>query len=349
MTGLLLARRRRAMCVDDEAITLRLVSRLLERMDFDVVPFSDATTALAAYENGRFDLVITDIRMPGMDGLGFLRALRRLDLDVPVVVATGHATLDTAVRALREGASGMVVKPFTADEFIDEVKSALDQARVRHEAIQYRFVTPVLDGVAMALTAAIEARDLETGEHCRQLGVFGERVAILLDLPEEARTHIRIGGYLHDVGKIAIADRILLKPGALTEDEYLEMQRHSAIGEGIVGTHEAMREIASIVRHHHERFDGTGYPDRLAGEDIPIGARIIAVADAFSAMTSDRVYRWALSLDEAWAELRRHAGTQFDPAIVDLFGAAVDPEQRPAASRMVELSPADVHTDVVGS
>ena len=327
--GRISPRRRRVMCVDDEAVTLRLVTRLIERMGFDVAAFSDASDALKEFESGTFEMLITDIRMPGMDGLAFLRAVREMDHDVPVVVATGHATLDTAVQALREGASGMVVKPFTGEEFVAEVGSALEQARVRRESIQYHFVTPVLDGVALALTAAIEARDLETGEHCRQLGVLGERVAALLGLPEEMRTHIRIGGYLHDVGKIAIADRILLKPGPLTDGEYREMQRHSELGEGIVGTHEAMREIATIVRHHHERYDGSGYPDGLAGTAIPIGARIIAVADAFSAMTSDRVYRWAIGVEHAWAELRRHAGHQFDPQIVDLFAEAVDEDHRP--------------------
>jgi HD-GYP domain-containing protein (c-di-GMP phosphodiesterase class II) len=108
------------------------------------------------------------------------------------------------------------------------------------------------------------------------------------------------------------------------------MQRHSELGEAIVRTHEAMSEIATIVRHHHERYDGTGYPDGLAGEDIPIGARIIAVADAFSAMTNDRVYRWALTIEEAWAELHRHRGTQFDPQVVDLFEQVVEPDRRPA-------------------
>jgi putative two-component system response regulator len=331
-------RRPRVLCVDDEAVTLRLVTRLMERLGFDVAGYPDATAALDAWDDGDFDLVITDIRMPGMDGVSFMRALRERDVHVPVVVATGHATLDTAVRALREGASGMIVKPFTAEELVAEIRTALEHARIRRDAIQYRFVTPVLDGVALALTAAIEARDLETGEHCRQLGVLGERVAALLGMSEQDRTHIRIGGYLHDVGKIAIADRILLKPGPLTDDEYREMQRHSELGEGIVRTHEAMGEIATIVRHHHERWDGAGYPDRLAGTDIPIGARIIAVADAFSAMTSDRVYRWSLGVEAAWAELRRHAGKQFDPQVVELFEAAVDPDQRPP-------EPVDVRED----
>jgi putative two-component system response regulator len=276
------------------------------------------------FEPDRFDLIITDIQMPGMDGHAFLAAIRTRDPQVPVIVATGHASLENAVRALRDGASGMLMKPFTGSEFTAEVTNAIERARIREEAMQYRFVTPILDGVALALTAAIEARDLETGAHCIQLGTFGERVARLLGLSEQDRTTIRIGGYLHDVGKIAIADRILLKPGPLTPDEYEEMKRHAGIGGDIVQTHEAMTDIAKIVRHHHERFDGQGYPDRLRGMDIPLGARIIAVADAFSAMTTNRVYRAAISIEAAWAELRAHAGSQFDPGIVELFERAVD-------------------------
>jgi putative two-component system response regulator len=314
----------RALCVDDEPVTLGLVSRLLERMAIVVTTADSPQAALDAFEPERFDLIITDLRMPGMDGHAFLAAIRALDQQVPVIVATGHASLDNAIRALRDGASGMLIKPFTVSEFTAEVANALRNARTRHEAIQYRFVTPILDGVALALTAAIEARDHETGEHCIQLGTFGERVARLLGLSEQERTTIRIGGYLHDVGKIAVADRILLKPGPLTAEEYAEMQRHAEIGGAIVQTHEAMTQIALIVRHHHERFDGQGYPDRLAGDDIPLGARIIAVADAFSAMTSTRVYRAAIPVEAAWDELRKNAGSQFDPTIVELFEKAVN-------------------------
>jgi putative two-component system response regulator len=314
--------RPRALCVDDEPALLRLITILLERMGFDVATAPAPDAALKLFDGDGFDLIITDIQMPGMDGHAFLAAIRQRDPQVPVVVATGHASLENAIRALRDGASGMLVKPFTGEEFRAEVTSALERARIRHDALQYHLVTPILEGVALALTAAIEARDLETGAHCVQLGTMGERVAALMGLSEQERTTIRIGGYLHDVGKIAIADRILLKPGPLTDEEYREMKRHSAIGAAIVQTHEAMSQIAAIVRHHHERFDGRGYPDGLAAAAIPLGARIIAIADAFSAMTNDRVYRKRIPVEEAWEEIRRNAGSQFDPSIVELFETA---------------------------
>lgn len=318
-----LTSRPRALCVDDEPAVLGLVERLLAGLGFEVDAVSDPLEAVAAFAPGRYDLVLTDVRMPGMDGHAVITALREVDAEVPVIVVTGQGTLETATSALREGASGMIVKPFTTVEFRSEVEATLERARFRHDALQLRFVTPILDGVALALTAAIEARDLETGEHCKQLGTLGEAVARLMDLTEQECTTIRIGGYLHDVGKIAIADRILLKPGKLTPEEYQEMQRHAEYGAAIVSTHEQMSGIAEIVRHHHERFDGRGYPAGLAGEYIPVGARIIAVADSWSAMTNDRVYRAAMSEAEAWDELRVHAGGQFDPDVVALFGRVV--------------------------
>lgn len=153
-------------------------------------------------------------------------------------------------------------------------------------------------------------------------------MANLLGLDEQQQMTVRIGGYLHDIGKIGIADAVLLKPGQLTADEMFEMRRHAEIGASILEVHEAMSDIALIVRHHHERWDGKGYPAALAGTAIPMGGRIIAVADAFNAMTSDRPYRLALPPDRAWAELRANSGTQFDPVVVDVFGQVVDEEGR---------------------
>ena len=325
--GTVLRPRPRAMCVDDEAITLRLITRLLEQLGFEATPFSSPIEAIAAFDASRPDLVISDIRMPGMDGLEFLAAVRARDDEVPVIIASGQSSIENALEALRRGATGMLFKPFTASEFEAEVTSTLTRARMRADAIRYRFLTPVLDGVALALSAAIEARDHETGEHCRTLGSLAERIAGLLGLDEQTATTIRIGGYLHDVGKIAIADAILLKPGPLTAEEYAEMQRHAEIGAGIVDTHAAMHGIAEIVRHHHERWDGAGYPDRIRGLDIPVGARIVAVADAWSAMTSDRVYRPAIGPEAAWEELVKHAGRQFDPQVVEAFGLVLEIEE----------------------
>ena len=320
--------RPRVLCVDDELVVLRVLHRLLEVQGFDAVTCSDPAAVASTFNPGTFDVVITDVDMPGMDGLALTRALRDKEPDLPVIIVTGHGTVDTAIKALREGAIGMLLKPFTGEELLTEVCRALSSAQMRYEAVQYRYLSPVLDSIALTLSSAIEARNLETGEHCRQLGFLSERMASVLGLDEQQQMTIRIGGYLHDIGKIGIADAILLKPGRLTGDEMAEMRRHAEIGAGILEVHAAMSDIARIVRHHHERWDGNGYPAALAGTAIPVGGRIIGVADAFNAMTSDRPYRPALPLDRAWAELRANSGSQFDPAIVEVFGQVVDEEGR---------------------
>ena len=316
--------RPRVLCVDDEPVILQILHRLLEIQGFEAVTCGDPQMAVSTFSVGSFDVVITDIHMPRMDGLTLMRLLREKEPELPVVVVTGHGTVDTAIQALREGATGMLVKPFTGQELLTEVRRALGAAQMRYEATQYRYISPVLDSIALTLSTAIEARNLETGEHCRELGALSERMAAVLGLDERQQMTIRIGGYLHDVGKIGIADAVLLKPDRLTESEMAEMRRHSEIGATVLEVHEAMADIAQIVRHHHERWDGRGYPDALVGRAVPLGGRIIAVADAFSAMTNDRVYRSALPLDRAWAELRTHSGTQFDPEIVAVFEQVVD-------------------------
>jgi putative two-component system response regulator len=337
--------------VDDEPVILHILRRLLEVQGFEAVVCSDPKEAVAGFGDGDFDVVITDIHMPGMDGLALMRALRERQPDLPVVVVTGQGTVDTAIQALREGATGMLVKPFTGEELLGEVRRALGSAQMRYEALQYRYLSPVLDSIALTLSTAIEARNLETGEHCRQLGLLSERMAAVLGLDESQQMTIRIGGYLHDIGKIGIADAVLLKPGRLTDAETAEMRRHSEIGAAILEVHEAMADIARIVRNHHERWDGRGYPDRLASTQIPLGARIIAVADAYSAMTSDRVYRAALPVDRAWAELRAHSGTQFDPEIVAVFEQVVDESGhlRPLDAGLARSLETEVHVPMTTS
>ena len=170
-----------------------------------------------------------------------------------------------------------------------------------------------------ALVSALEARDPYTQAHAGRIRDTAVALSVAMQVPTEERRAVRLGSILHDVGKIGVADSILLKSGSLTEDEWAIMRTHPEIGEKMLQSIDFLAPALPIVRHHHERWDGTGYPDKLAGEEIPIGARIVAVCDSFDAMTSDRPYRAAMSVDEACEELQRHAGTQFDPKCVDLL------------------------------
>jgi putative two-component system response regulator len=317
----------RVLCVDDEPIILRLLGRMLGESGMDVVTSGEPVAALDLFSADRFDLVITDIRMPGMSGHELVQRIRAVDPQVPVLVITGQGTVENAAAMLRNGANGMLRKPFTFAELMQEVDDALERARERRDALELRLVSPLLDGVALSWSKALENRDLETAEHCRSLGAYGERMAIELGLDRKLQTTIRIGGFLHDIGKIGIPDRILLKPGPLTDEETADMRRHSQIGAEILGqVHDSLADVADIVRHHHEHWDGNGYPDHLRLHGIPIGARVIAVADAFNSMTIDRPYRRALSAERAWDELARCAGTQFDPECVEVFRMVVNPD-----------------------
>jgi putative two-component system response regulator len=296
------------------------MSRLLERLGVDVTTATGPLEALGVFEAERFDLIVTDIRMPGMDGHAFLAEIRARDPEVPVIVATGHASLDNAIRALRDGASGMLMKPFTGEEFQTEVRAALERSRIRRAALQYTYVTPILDGVALALTAAIEARDLETGEHCQQLGFMGERIAILMGLPELTRTSIRIGGFLHDIGKIAVPDHVLLKGGALDPQETRVMREHPLVGDALCAGMRSLRAVRPIVRHHHERLDGTGYPDGLRHRQVPLLAQIVGIVDVFDALTTARPYRSPVLHDQAFDELLLESAKGWrDRELVDTF------------------------------
>ena len=316
--------RPRVLAVDDDNAILRLITRILENHGYAVTGFGDPESAAFGFREGEWDAVVTDVNMPGMGGLGLLHALLAVQPNLPVVVVTGEGTVETAIRALREGATGMLLKPFCQDDLLAEITRSLEAARMRREALQYRVLSPILDSIALTLSSAIEARNLETAAHCRHLGLLSERMASALGLPGHDQMTIRIAGYLHDVGKIGIRDAVLLKPGRLDDEEMAEMRRHSEIGAEILEVHEAMAGIARIVRHHHERWDGRGYPGGLSGNDIPLGGRIIAVADSFHAMTHDRVYRPALPVEVAWQQIRAGAGSQFDPAIVEVFALVVD-------------------------
>ncbi|HEV8463137.1 MAG TPA: HD domain-containing phosphohydrolase [Gaiellaceae bacterium] len=301
--------------IDDEAIVRMLVVEILESAGHSVVDADSAERALQLLDSGEFDLIVSDVIMPGLSGLELLQRVQAQRASLPVILVTGAGTYETLSQALTRGAAGLVTKPFAHADLISAVADALERADRSREELRERLLAPTL---ASALANAIEARDSYLHGHCERLASLAVRIAELLELPVEEIETIRLGAILHDVGKIGIPDRVLLKPGPLDDEERAIVETHPEIGDKLLEPLDLLSSARPIVRHHHERWDGAGYPDRLVAEDIPLGARIVCVADSIEVMSSRQLYRKPLSPEEIVEELRRCRATQWDPEVVDL-------------------------------
>jgi putative nucleotidyltransferase with HDIG domain len=301
--------------IDDDAVVREVISEMLALGGFEVVTASTATEALELFVDEEIELVVSDIVMPDMSGLELLDVMRLHRPSLPIVLVTGANTRDNLSEALTRGADGLVAKPFTQPELQEAVEKALDRAGKSERDLRDRLLTPTLTS---ALANAIEAREEGMRGHCERLTVLAMRLGLAVGLAEEEIETIRLGALLHDIGKIGIPDRILLKPASLTPEEMELMRTHTIIGDNLLEPIELLAAVRPIVRSHHERWDGLGYPDGIVGEDIPLGARIMAVADAVEAMSARRVYREPLSEPQIVRELEQGRGTQWDAALVNL-------------------------------
>jgi putative two-component system response regulator len=329
----------RILAIDDEHVIRTLVVEILESVGHEVVGAESAEHALELLETDEFDLVVSDVVMPGLSGLELLEAARRRQASLPVLLVTGAGTYETLSQALTRGAAGLVTKPFAHAELQLAVAEALERASRTREELRERLLAPTL---ASALANAIEARDSYLHGHCERLASLAVRIAEDLGVPPEDIETVRLGAILHDVGKIGIPDRVLLKPGPLDEEERRIIETHTEIGDKLLEPLDLLAAARPIVRHHHERWDGRGYPDGLAGETIPVGARIVAVADSVEAMTSRQLYRKPLDPDEIIAELQKHRGGQWDPAVVDIVLRLIGGGELVLAQgglRLLELGP----------
>lgn len=312
---------------EDDMATRALLRVVLERAGYEVRQVDNGADALAEIMREPPDVALLDIGMPEIDGLEVTRRLRSEPLTalLPIILVTARGRLEDKVAGLDAGASDFITKPFEPAELLARVRSnqRLSSALTRLENTR---------DVLIALASAIDAKDPVTEHHCDRVAELAISLAGVAGLGEEAIEAIGYGAVLHDVGKIGIAEAVLMKPGELTDEERLEMQRHPVIGAQILSPLRLGNMIGPIVRGHHEWWDGSGYPDQLRGELIPVGARIVSVVDAYDAMTHARPYRTALSLEQARAELVRSRGTQFDPELVDLLIGHLDASADPLAS-----------------
>lgn len=285
--------------VDDLPANLRLLESLLSEDGHRVSVAIDGEEALAAVERERPDLVLLDIVMPKIDGY---EVCRRLKTDpstrlIPVVLVTGLTETDSRIRGLQVGADDFMSKPFIVPEMRARVASLLRLKR-------YTDALDSAESVILSLAMTIEARDEATDGHCQRLAEYASALGHRLGLSAEEIETLRVGGYLHDIGKVGIPDRILLKEGRLTADEYEVMKTHTVIGDRLCGELRTLKNVRTIVRHHHERLDGSGYPDGLTGDTMSLLPQIMGIVDVFDAITTSRPYKPALPPARACAELR---------------------------------------------
>jgi putative two-component system response regulator len=280
--------------IDDVEENLELITDVLDRDGYTVVGAPDGAAGLDLVLRERPDLVLTDVVMPHMNGFELCRRLKD-DRDtrlIPVVLVTGLAERADRIEGINAGADDFLTKPFDAHEL---------RARVRSLVRLKRFTDDLdrADSVILSLGLTVEARDRYTMGHCERMARFGGAFGVHLKLSDEETSALHRGGYLHDVGKVGIPDAILMKSGPLEPGERALMQKHPVIGEGLCGDLRLLKPVRPIVRWHHERLDGTGYPDRLRGDTIPLLAQMMGIVDVFDALTTDRVYRNRLSWEDA--------------------------------------------------
>jgi len=316
-------KRFRLLVVDDmEAMRLAL-KECLCLQGYDVVSASSGEEALELLRSQHFDLLLTDQAMPGLSGIELAELTARIRPDVPIVLLTGHTDVELAKASLRRGASDFVTKPVSIRELPIVIERNLTRRRLEVARLKER-EAQVLFEALKALASAVDAKDPYTARHSMRVSRLSLVLADAQGLTSEEKYILELSAWMHDVGKIGVPDHILTKPSRLTPQEFEIMKIHAVKGGEIVGQIEELVRVADVIRHHHERMDGAGYPDGLRGEAIPLSSRIIFIADSFEAMTSDRSYRRGPGRDHACAELRNQAGTQFDPELVRVFISKIE-------------------------
>ncbi len=330
--------------VDDDPQVRDALVRVVQSQGLTCLSADSGGAALAVLaEHGEVAILISDIRMEGMDGMALLEEVRRRYPDTAVIMLSAVDDVQIAVDCLKKGALDYIAKPMTLGEVQVRVARALEKRELTLQNRYYqkhleqevrrqraRIQELFLEG-AQTLAHALEAKDAYTRGHSKRVREYAVRTAVMLGYTGEFLDDIRLGAELHDIGKIGTRESVLNKPGPLTPDEFRHITEHTVLGERILAPLARDRPVVlRIARSHHERLDGTGFPDGLAGNAIPVEARIVAVVDAFDAMTTNRAYRESFEPGSAFDELRRCAGLQFEPAIVDAFCTAFpDPARLP--------------------
>lgn len=314
--------------VDDEEGILDSLSVLLKDSNYEFVGISDPVKAIESVKQEHFDLMLLDFMMTPLHGDEVVEEVRKFNKELYILLLTGHKDLAPPLETIKRlDIQGYCEKSDKFDQLqllvesglksikqMDEIKRINEELSESKEQLEQAYLDMV-----QTLRYTVEAKDTYTRGHSDRVSEYSVLIGEKLGLPEDQIKTLKIGGLFHDIGKIGIPDSILLKPGKLTDDEYSEIKNHPSIGAHILSSAAIFKEMIPIVKYHHEKYDGNGYPSRLRGEDIPYLARITAVADTFDAMTSRRSYRDAMDLQKVIDEIKRCEGTQFDPQIAEAF------------------------------
>ena len=322
---------RHILIVDDDAQVREVLHQIFLSANYRCALASNGKDGLQVFRTAQPPLIVTDLKMPVMDGIALLEGIRREDGDAAVIVLTGAPDVKTAIDSLKLGAYDFIMKPVNVDELLFAAERALErrqllmERRAYHALLEQRVeeatgnLQAAYRATLEALGSALDSRDVGTEAHSRRVHGYALATAREYGMPEADIPDLEHGVLLHDIGKIGIPDAILLKPGRLTREEWATMRRHPEIGKRLIEGIAFLKGAVPIIYCHHEKWDGSGYPRGLKGDEIPLGARIFTVVDAFDAMTFDRPYSTAIPFDAAQTEIKRCAGSHFDPAVVEAF------------------------------